>query len=149
MLTDKQIILRLTLSLVLGGLIGLERQIHRRDAGLRTHILVCLGSCLIMLTSLYVFDIYINKVPLDPARIAANVITGIGFLGAGTIIRDREGVRGLTTAASLWVVAAIGLAIGCGFYSAGFFTTILALVALLILRYAEGVLLVKEEPRKP
>jgi len=75
--TDLQMIIRLLLTLVLSGLIGLERQVHRRDAGLRTHILVALGSCLIMLTSLYVFDIYKDKVSLDPARIAAGVITGI------------------------------------------------------------------------
>lgn len=145
-MTDAQIIIRLTLSVVLSGLVGLERQIHRRTAGLRTHILVCLGSCLIMLTSLYVFDIYKDKVPLDPARIAAGVITGIGFLGAGTIIREREkgGVKGLTTAASLWVVSGIGLAIGCGFYSAAIFTTVLALVALFFLRYIEAKILAKE-----
>lgn len=137
MLTDTQIIIRLTLSVVLSGLIGLERQLHRRNAGLRTHILVCLGSCLIMLTSLYVFDIYENKAAIDPARIAAGVITGIGFLGAGTIIRERTEVKGLTTAASLWVVAAIGLAVGCGFYSASLFTAALTLLALLVLRYAE------------
>ena len=104
MLNDAEIIIRLVLSLILSGLIGLERQMHRRTAGLRTHILVSLGSCLIMLTSLYIFAIYKNEVPLDPARIAAGVITGIGFLGAGTIIREREGIKGLTTAASLWVV---------------------------------------------
>ena len=140
MLTDAQIMLRLMLSVVLSGLIGLERQIHRRAAGLRTHILVSLGSCLIMLTSLYVFDIYKDRVPLDPARIAAGVITGIGFLGAGAIIRDRAGIKGLTTAASLWVVAGIGLAIGCGFYSAGIITTVLAVVILLFLRYVEGMI---------
>lgn len=140
MLTDSQIILRLILSVILGGLIGLERQLHRRSAGLRTHILVCLGSCLIMLTSLYVFDIYNSKVPLDPGRIAAGVITGIGFLGAGAIIRDREGIKGLTTAASLWVVAGIGLSIGCGLYSAGIFTSILALIVLFFLRYAERIM---------
>lgn len=145
MLTDKQIIVRLVLSVILSGLIGLERQLHRRTAGLRTHILVSLGSCLIMLTSLYVFDIYKDKVPLDPARIAAGVITGIGFLGAGTIIRERQGVKGLTTAASLWVVAGIGLAVGCGFYSAGIFTSILALIVLFFLRYIEDILLGKEE----
>jgi len=139
-MTDNQIMLRLTLSVVLSGLIGFERQIHRRTAGLRTHILVSLGSCLIMLTSLYIFDIYKNQVPLDPARIAAGIITGIGFLGAGTIIREREGVKGLTTAASLWVVAGIGMAVGSGFYSAAVFTTILALVVLLFLRYAEGLI---------
>ncbi len=140
MLTDNQIILRLVLSVVLSGLIGLERQMHKRYAGLRTHILVSLGSCLIMLTSLYVFDIYKDKVPLDPARIAAGVITGIGFLGAGTIIREREGVKGLTTAASLWVVAAIGLAVGCGFQKAAVYATILALVVLFFLRYVEEIL---------
>src|SRR3989338_6346140 len=110
MLPDTQIFLRLSLSVIFSGLIGLERQMYRRTAGLRTHILVCLGACLIMLTSLYVFDIYKNEVPLDPSRIAAGVITGIGFLCAGTIIRERESIRGLTTAASLWVVAGIDFA---------------------------------------
>ena len=141
MLSDAQIILRLLLSAFLSGLIGLERQVHRRNAGLRTHILVCSGSCLIMLTSLYVFAIYRNMVSLDPARIAAGVITGIGFLGAGTIIRDTEGIRGLTTAASLWVVAGIGLAVGCGFAHAAVFATILTLIVLLILRYLESGIL--------
>ena len=145
MLADIQIIIRLLLSVILSGLIGLERQIHRRTAGLRTHILVCLGSCLIMLTSMYIFDIYKNEVPLDPGRIAAGVITGIGFLGAGAIIREREGVKGLTTAASLWVVAGIGLAVGCGFYRAGVYTTILALIVLFFLRYIEARVLGKEE----
>ena len=139
-MTDSQIIARLTLSVVLSGFIGLERQFHRRTAGLRTHILVSLGSCLIMLTSLYIFDIYKAQVPLDPARIAAGVITGIGFLGAGAIMRDRETIRGLTTAASLWVVAGIGLAVGCGFYLAAIYTTALSLAVLLILRYAEGII---------
>jgi len=135
------IIIRLTLSVVLGGLIGLERQLHRRTAGLRTHILVCLGSCLIMLTSLFIFDIYKDKVPLDPARIAAGVITGIGFLGAGAIIQERASVRGLTTAASLWVVAGIGLAVGCGFYLASIFTAVLSLIVLLFLRQFENKIL--------
>jgi len=138
MLSDVQIIMRLTLSVFLGGVIGLERQLHRRTAGLRTHILVSLGSCLIMLTSMYVFDIYNERASLDPARIAAGVITGIGFLGAGAIIREREGVRGLTTAASLWVVAGIGLAVGCGFRNAAIYTTILAFVALYLLRRVES-----------
>lgn len=146
-MSDKEIIIRLVLSVILSGMIGLERQIHRRTAGLRTHILVCLGSSLIMLTSLHIFDIYKNMVPLDPARIAAGVITGIGFLGAGAIIREREGVKGLTTAASLWVSAAIGLAVGCGFYSAALVTTVLTLGALLFLRYAEGVIFGKEDEK--
>ncbi|MDP2938096.1 MAG: MgtC/SapB family protein [Candidatus Omnitrophota bacterium] len=148
MLNDLEIFIRLLLALVLSGFIGLERQIHRRTAGLRTHILVGLGSCLIMLTSLYIFDIYKNEVPLDPARIAAGVITGIGFLGAGAIIRDREGIKGLTTAASLWVVAGIGLATGCGFYKAALFTTILALITLFFLRYVERMMFGREEQEK-
>ena len=135
--TDLQMITRLLLTLVLSGLIGLERQVHRRDAGLRTHILVALGSCLIMLTSLYVFDIYKDQVGLDPVRIAAGVVTGIGFLGAGTIIREPDGVRGLTTAASLWVVAGIGLAVGVGFNRVAIYTTVLVLIVLHFLRYVE------------
>lgn len=145
MLSDGQIVLRLVVSVLLGGLIGLERQLHKRNAGLRTHILVSLGSCLIMLTSLYVFDIYKDITTLDPARIAAGVITGIGFLGAGAIIRDSEGVRGLTTAASLWVVSGIGLAVGCGFVRAAVLATLLAIVVLLILRYVEGTIEKKSE----
>jgi len=138
--TDLEMIMRLLLTLILSGLIGLERQVHRREAGLRTHILVALGSCLIMLTSIYVFDIYKDAVSLDPARIAAGVITGIGFLGAGTIIREPERIRGLTTAASLWVVAGIGLAVGIGFNKVAIYTTILVLVVLHFFRYVEGSL---------
>jgi len=138
--TDFEMVIRLLLTLVLSGLIGLERQVHRRDAGLRTHILVALGSCLIMLTSLYVFAIYKDQVTLDPARIAAGVVTGIGFLGAGTIIREPDGVRGLTTAASLWVVAGIGLAVGVGFNKIAIYATVLVLIVLHFLRYVEGSL---------
>jgi len=145
MLSEKQIIIRLTLSVLLSGLIGLERQLHRRTAGLRTHILVCLGSCLIMLTSIYVFDIYNKIASMDPARIAAGVITGIGFLGAGAIMREQTEIKGLTTAASLWVVAGIGLAIGVGFYSAGIFTAILALITLFFLRRLEGMMLFRKK----
>ncbi len=147
MISDSQIILRLTLTAVLSGLIGLERQLHRRTAGLRTHILVSLGSCLIMLTSLYVFDIYKDVVAVDPARIAAGVITGIGFLGAGAIIRERQEVRGLTTAASLWMVAGIGLAVGVGFYNAAVYATVLSLVVLFLLRYVEMFLPTQESPK--
>ncbi|MEW5757865.1 MAG: MgtC/SapB family protein [Candidatus Omnitrophota bacterium] len=138
MLTDQQIIVRLIVSVILSGLIGFERELHKRTAGLRTHMLVCVGSTLIMLTSLYVFDIYNATVPLDPTRIAAGVVTGIGFLGAGAILRSREGaVQGLTTAASIWVVSGLGLAIGCGFYTASFTTCVLVLFILHILRYLE------------
>jgi putative Mg2+ transporter-C (MgtC) family protein len=144
MFSDTQIFTRLALSVILSSLVGLERELHRRTAGLRTHILVSMGSCLIMLTSLYVFAIYKDQVPLDPTRIAAGVITGIGFLGAGAIMRERAGVKGLTTAASLWVVAAVGLAVGCGFYSAAIFSTLLTLVVLMVLRTVEGAILDRE-----
>ncbi len=137
MVAPLSIIGRLVLAVILGGLIGFEREVQRRSAGLRTHILVSLGSCLIMLTSLYVFDIYKDSAALDPARIAAGVITGIGFLGAGTIIRSGEAVRGLTTAASLWLVAGIGLGIGCGFYLASLITAILTIVVLFFLKRLE------------
>ena len=129
-ITDWIVAVRLGIAVVLGGVVGMEREISGRDAGLRTHIMVSLGSCLIMLTSMYVFAIYKNVVAVDPSRIAAGVITGIGFLGAGTIMREQVGVRGLTTASSLWVVAAIGLSTGVGFYSAAFMTTALALIVL-------------------
>ena len=148
MLSDIAVMWRLLLSVILSGLIGLERQAVRKGAGLRTHILVSLGSCLIMLTSLRVFDIYRGITPIDPGRIAAGVITGIGFLGAGTIIRDREGIRGLTTAASLWVVAGIGLSVGIGFYIASIFTTILALAVLFFLRYFERYLFFGENRKE-
>jgi putative Mg2+ transporter-C (MgtC) family protein len=100
-----------------------------------------------MLTSIYVFDIYKEIANPDPARIAAGVITGIGFLGAGTIIREKEGVKGLTTAASLWVVAGIGLAVGCGFKRAAVYTTVIAVVVLFFLRFAEDIIANEEKRR--
>lgn len=135
MLTDLQIVIRLIVGAVLGGLVGFERERHnRRIAGFRTHILVCVGSTLIMLTSIYIFELYGKNVPADPGRIAAGVITGIGFLGAGTIIRSSASITGLTTAASLWTISGIGLAVGCGFYTAACVTTLIALATLYLLR---------------
>lgn len=144
MITDMEMILRIFVAFVLSGIIGLEREIRRHEAGLRTHILVCVGSTLIMLTSLRVFDIYKTQVNIDPTRIASGVITGIGFLGAGAIIRSTHGVRGLTTASSLWVVAALGLSVGCGFFRVSVFVTALILIVLLFLRKFEWGLLKKE-----
>lgn len=144
MLTDFEIMLRLGLSVILGGLIGLERQMHRRPAGLRTHILVSLGSCLMMLTSLYLFGIYNTGARLDISRMAAGVITGIGFLGAGAIMKENEGVKGLTTAASVWVACGIGIAIGSGFYTGSIFCTVLALIVLFFLKNAEGSMFGKD-----
>ena len=124
------VIQRLLLSVVLAGCIGYERERHGRAAGLRTHILVSVGSCLIMLTALYLMEALAGRLALDPTRMAAQVVSGIGFLGAGTILRFRASIRGLTTAASLWAVAGIGLAIGSGFVVGAVTATAIVLLAL-------------------
>jgi len=131
-MNDTQVILRLVISAILAGFIGVEREWYGRMAGFRTHILVAVGSCLIMLTSIHIFDIYSVTAPVDSGRIAAGVVTGIGFLGAGTIMRFRASVIGLTTAASLWAVSGIGLAVGSGFYVAAYTCTALVLIALIV-----------------
>ncbi|RKN71836.1 MgtC/SapB family protein [Paenibacillus ginsengarvi] len=138
-LGELQLSLRLVLALVFGGLVGIEREQNNHPAGFRTHILVCLGACLIMLLSIYGFSQFADEpnVRLDPARLAAQVITGIGFLGAGTIIFNGNSISGLTTAASLWVVAAIGLATGAGFYYSAVLTTVFVLLSLWILNKVE------------
>jgi len=130
---------RLLLAIILGGLIGLEREQSSHAAGFRTHILVCLGSSLIMLLSIYGFPQFANEpnVRIDPARLAAQVISGIGFLGAGTILRNGLSISGLTTAASLWVVAAIGLAVGAGFYFASALACFMVLFSLWMLNIVE------------
>lgn len=134
---------KLFISAVLGGFIGWERERRGRPAGLRTHLLVCVGVTLIMLVSEHIFIQYqVYKqdsiLRIDPARIAAQVVTGIGFLGAGTIMRFRATVRGLTTAASLWVVAGIGLAIGSGFILPAIFTAFIAIMTLILLPKVES-----------
>lgn len=129
---DQVMLARLLLATLFGGLVGLEREIHGKMAGLRTHALVSLGSALIMLVSIDIYATYRGLAPVDPSRIAAQVVSGIGFLGAGAIIRFPKGITGLTTAASLWVVAGIGLACGAGFFKPAFFTTILVLVVLVV-----------------
>lgn len=131
-----EIILKVTLASILGGLIGLERESTNRPAGFRTHILVTIGSALIMLVS-----IDMSKYGGDPSRIAAQVISGIGFLGAGTILRTGNNIEGLTTAASLWVCAGIGIAIGSGYYLGGIMTTAIVLFFLKNARAFERVLL--------
>ena len=125
------------MAFILGSIIGIEREKKGGSAGLRTHILVCMGSTLIMLTALYIHDMYQGKTSIDPGRIAVGVVTGIGFLGAGTIIRSREGVKGLTTAASIWISAAIGLAVGCGYISAALLTTAIVYLSLSFLKKLE------------
>ncbi|MFH1856419.1 MAG: MgtC/SapB family protein [Candidatus Omnitrophota bacterium] len=143
-MTNADVMLRLLLAAVLGGVIGLERESHGRAAGLRTHILVCLGAALIMMTSVDLFSVYQNSTRIDPFRIAAQVVSGIGFLGAGTIIRFKASVRGLTTAASLWVAAGIGLAVGSGFYVGALFATFLVLVSLFFLTRLEYKIIRKD-----
>lgn len=130
-ISETEIVLRLAVSCLLSGLIGFERECLERPAGLRTHILVGVGSTLLMIVSIYGFIGY-DSVNKDPARIAAQVVSGIGFLGAGTILREGLTVRGLTTAASLWVVAGIGLAIGCGQFFAAIAGTVLVLLTLVL-----------------
>jgi putative Mg2+ transporter-C (MgtC) family protein len=131
-------LLRLALAGALGGMIGLERELREREAGLRTHLLVAVGSALFTIVGAYGFHDFIASgqavVRTDPTRIAAQIVTGIGFLGAGAIIRQGLSVRGLTTAATLWVVAAVGLAAGAGYYSGAIITTALVLLALWPLR---------------
>lgn len=129
MLSELAIFSRLLLATALGGLVGWERESSSRPAGFRTNILVCVGSALIMIVSLEVAKVTRTA---DPARIAAQVVSGIGFLGAGTIIREGFAVKGLTTAASLWTVAGVGLAAGAGFYFSAVAATLLVIVTLTI-----------------
>ena len=134
--------LRLALAGALGGLIGLERELREREAGLRTHLLVAVGSALFTIVGAYGF----GGIRTDPTRIAAQVVTGIGFLGAGAIIRQGFSIRGLTTAATLWVVAAVGLASGAGYYSAAVISTGLVLLALWPLRIVAYRILIRFRP---
>lgn len=147
MLPATDLIARLLLAALLGSLIGLERERLHWVAGLRTHMLVCVGSTLIMIVSAYGFAAVLDHpdIALDPSRMAAQVVSGIGFLGAGTILLRQEIVRGLTTAASLWAVAAIGLAVGGGLYLAAVSTTVLILVILMGLKPLERRLMVRRQ----
>lgn len=133
---------RIIFAAILGGLVGLERDIHGRAAGLRTHLLVCTGAAVFMVLSVIIAAEGKKLVPgitfiSDPGRIAAQVVTGIGFLGAGTIIKAGINVRGLTTAACLWIVASIGMAAGAGLYLIASVTTLLALFSLISLHHLE------------
>lgn len=142
---DLEMVIRLLLASVLGAIIGLEREIHGRPAGFRTHLLVSLGSSLFVVSSIEFYKIFGNfsgniPVGVDPGRVAAQVVTGIGFLGAGAIIRENAAVRGLTTAACLWIAAAIGIACGIGLFGIAFVVTGVSLASLLLLKRIERLL---------
>ena len=126
------ILLKLVLAGILGGMIGIEREHKHRPAGLRTHILVCMGACLTMMISSFMVK---DGLSTDVARLGAQVISGIGFLGAGTILREGDRVRGLTTAATLWAIACVGLAIGIGYYGGAIVAAFMMLIVLRVLGY--------------
>ena len=144
--------IRLVVAAALGGAIGLERELREREAGLRTHLLVSVGAAVFTLVSAYGFADFRygfeSGITMDPTRIAAQIVTGIGFLGAGAIIRQGLAVRGLTTAATLWVVAAIGMASGAGYYSAAVVGTLIVIVSLWPLRILAHRALVRARPEE-
>lgn len=135
---------RLFLALLAGGIIGIERAIHGREAGFRTHSLVCVSSSLLMLLMAYQWQLvpeqYLNTIRTDPTRMAQGIMTGIGFLGAGVIIKEGLTVRGLTTAASIWMTAAIGIVIGMGFYLPAIIATGITVVTLSMFRWIESMI---------
>jgi len=137
-------VVHLVAALVAGGLVGLERGVQGRPAGFRTHTLVCMASTLLMLLTVYQLELLPNLpadvIRLDPTRMAQGVMTGIGFLGAGVIMKERLNIRGLTTAASIWITAAIGIMIGVGFYFAAVVAVALTLGALSLFRWLEAVI---------
>lgn len=143
------VMIRLLVACVLGGVIGYERESsqYKPAAGFRTHILVSLGSCLVMLISQYAITAYQGIYNVDPTRIGAQVVSGIGFLGAGAIIRHGVSVKGLTTAASIWTVACVGLACGIGFFAGAGFATLLIWLVLIYLKTFENKIIAKGKPR--
>jgi putative Mg2+ transporter-C (MgtC) family protein len=143
----EEVIIRLILSLILGGIIGIEREIRNQPAGFRTHSILSLGSCLYMLISVLSAEKYGKGLPADPTRVAAQVVSGIGFLCAGAIFRRGDNIKGLTTAASLWTTGGIGLACGMGLYFPAVISTLLLILTLTILaKFEKNLLLTK--PKK-
>lgn len=152
-LTIKEIIIRLILALIIGGLIGYERELQNRAAGFRTHILVCLGATVISLLQIDIGNkaiamIELNKnlsevIKVDYGRLGAQVITGVGFIGAGAIIHTKGNIKGLTTAATLWIVACLGLSIGMGEYFISIFATIIIFITLVFLKRIEDKFIAK------
>lgn len=136
------VLIRITASILFGFGLGLERELTNKYAGLRTHILVCLGACVFTILSVYAFPAAVYGSHGDPARIAAQIITGIGFIGGGTVLRHGSSVYGLTTAATLWVAAAIGMSCGAGMLWIGFFTSLISIIVLVLIRMFERDVLV-------
>ncbi len=137
-IADSDILIRIIVSIILGFSIGLERELTNKSAGLRTQIMVCLGSCIFTILSIYGFSTAVSLYPMgDPARVAAQIITGIGFIGAGTVLRQGLTVTGLTTASTLWIAAAVGMACGCGKISIAVVSAILAIAILVLIRIFE------------
>jgi putative Mg2+ transporter-C (MgtC) family protein len=129
--------MKILLAVILSSFIGIEREIRQKDAGLRTHILVCVGSALIVLTSLHLFDIYKDTTIIDPTRMISAIVTGIGFLCAGSIIRSGNQVSGLTTAATLWIVSGVGIAVGSGDYVGAVVVSVIVFLVLIGVRAIE------------
>jgi putative Mg2+ transporter-C (MgtC) family protein len=127
---ELEILIKIVVSTVLGLLIGFERAVHNKPAGMRTHSLVCLGSTLFTILS-------VSVIGAEPSRIAAGIVTGIGFLGAGIIFQAKDKMRGITTAAELWVLAAIGISVGIGYYFAALITTLVVIFILVPMKYLE------------
>jgi putative Mg2+ transporter-C (MgtC) family protein len=143
---DLDIAIRLISATLLGAVLGLEREAHGKEAGFKTYSLVCLGSALMMIVSIDVFTIFKGVATVDPGRIAAQAVTGIGFLGAGAIIRSPAGgIKGLTTAAGIWAACAIGLACGLGIYKQAVMTTLLVLVVLVMFSKVQKNILPKKK----
>lgn len=146
---DIEVAIRLIVATGLGALIGLEREVHGKEAGFKTYSLVCLGSALMMIVSIDVFTIFKGVAQVDPGRIAAQAVTGIGFIGAGAILRSQEGaIKGLTTAAGIWAACAIGLACGLGIFKQAIMTTVLVMVVLVIFSKVQKRILHKH-PHSP
>lgn len=141
----KEIAIRLLLALVIGGIIGLEREKIRQFAGFRTHILIAIGSCITSITSIQLLSDYNLYTNADPARMPAQVLSGIGFLGAGAILKNKGGVKGLTTAAGMWATACIGIAVGYGYYELSILGWLFVMIALFVLRILNTFLFSQEK----
>lgn len=142
-----EVILRIVLAMIIGGTVGIQREFQNNAAGFRTHILVSLGACIAMLTNEYLLLEYGHISNIDVARMGSYVISGIGFLGAGSIIKDNMRVRGLTTAAGLWVVACLGVSVGAGYYIAAGVGTVLVVIVLILLKIVEEKIITKKRNR--